>query len=399
MDKANSKSNHTTRHEDLAHLARKRDNGTLGREGDREWQPKLTSVGDALEDLVATWEKPDVVVSTGLRQLDRSMFGGMRSGQMIGVVAPAGGGKSVLVGQIALDAAKAGALVIYASVEMPPTEIAARWLARESFLLAGPGMRPLSHGEIYYGHVWRGMQDEAFDRMERARQLLAQLRANLYPQQILPGSTVAGLQRLVDAARHRAARQSVDVGKYPVVLIVDPLQRLYASESGGLTGRALQAVNASETERVGAVAQQLKQFADDEKITVLFTSDTTKSAADRPSSNAVSFRGSYQINHLATMTLGLHTAGTSTELAKRLGGKSEDGEAIVTGITEEAIRENAPTHLLDRKDARALGAKVAVLDCGKSRTGAPRYSSFLLVPGDTRSVSLVERTMEDHGTD
>src|SRR5262249_24595088 len=147
-----------------------------------------------------------------------------------------------------------------------------------------PGARPLSHGEIYYGRVWRGPQDEAFDRIERARQRLAQLRANLYPQQIPPGSTVAGLERLVDAARHRAARHGVAVDTHPVVLVVDPLQRLYAAASGGLTGRALEAVNASETERVGAVAQQLKQFADEAKVAVLFTSDTTKSAADRPSS-------------------------------------------------------------------------------------------------------------------
>src|SRR5205823_4446408 len=81
---------------------------------------------------------------------------------------------------------------------------------------------------------------------------------------------------------------------------------LFASERGGRRGRAAEAVNANETERVGAVAQELKYLADTERLAVLFTSDTTKAAALGAQSSVGSMRGSYQINHLATVVLGLH---------------------------------------------------------------------------------------------
>lgn len=297
---------------------------TLAREARRT---ALVDLGQCLESLSAEWEAPEAFTSTGLVQLDALLAGGLRAGDMVGVVGAAGGGKSAFVGQVALDAALAGAAVLYASVEMPPAEVLARWLALVAFRHADPSGRSwgIEYREVFYGRVWRGTTcqhpstaEEVRGRLLRAMNVLEGLRHRVFLQQLEPGSTVDELRGLLSSARERARRTSRAVAEHPVVLIVDPLQRLFASARGGRKGRAAESVNALETERVGAVAQELKYLADTEGAAVLFTSDTTKAAALNATSSVASLRGSYQLNHLATLVLGLHTAPTAEELRRRL---------------------------------------------------------------------------------
>ncbi len=294
---------------------------------------EATPLDTVLAGLLAAWEHPPPCTPTGLHQLDALLAGGLRPGDLVGVAGSAGGGKSALVGQLALDAALAGAVAVYASVEMAPAEVLARWLACAAFRAPPPALPhawSLGYADILYGRAWRGedargrplvspdVRAQVFDRLERARQVLAGVAHRLFVEQIEPGATVEQVAALVRSARRQAAAREPGA-PHPVVVVVDPLQRLFASERAGRTGRAAEAVNGLETERVGAVAQELKYLADTEGLAVLFTSDTTKSAALAPVSSAASLRGSYQINHLATLVLGLHTAETAAQLRAKLG--------------------------------------------------------------------------------
>src|SRR5262245_35322453 len=116
----------------------------------------FATVMDDLETLAAAWVRPDPFIPTGVRQLDALLGGGLRPGDLLGVAGAAGGGKSLLVGQLALDAARAGAAVVYASVEMTAHEVVARWLALEAFRAADPygpdwalGFADVLHGRAF----------------------------------------------------------------------------------------------------------------------------------------------------------------------------------------------------------------------------------------------------------
>jgi predicted ATP-dependent serine protease len=344
------------------------------------------SITEGLAALYDDWHRPHAHVATGLWQLDALLAGGLRAGDLIGIAGSAGGGKSLLAGQIALDAAKAGAVVVYASVEMPHAELLARWLALEAFRAAAPhgDEWALGYSDLRYGRAWHGdgladpaQHQRVLARIEQARAALATVDRRLAVHQVAPGATVADLRGLVatthaPAPRARAAR--------PTVLVVDPLQRLFASACGGRTGRAAAAINATETERVGAVAQELKYLADTEGLAILFTSDTTKAAALGAVSSAGSLRGSYQLNHLATVVLGLHTGATPEALRARLDGEKER-DAIAPDWPLARLQQAMPAALHARRDAQRLGARAALLECSKNRRGPAHSLAVGLVPG------------------
>jgi replicative DNA helicase len=344
------------------------------------------SICECLSVMFDAWHRASEHIETGIRQLNAILSGGLRAGDMIGLAGSAGGGKSVVAGQIALDTAKAGASVVYASVEMPQAELLARWLALEAFRAADPrgDEWAIGYSEILYGRAWRGegidnpaQHHRVMERIERARSALSTADRFLSVHQVAPGSTVQDLRALVATARERAPR---DRAVRTTVLVVDPIQRLFASSFGVRSGRVAEGINANETERVGAVAQELKYLADTEGLAILFTSDTTKAAALGTISSVGSLRGSYQLNHLSTVVLGLHTAESPEALRRRLDGSTE-GSDLAPEWTAERMARALPSWWTDRHDAHRLGARVGLLECSKNRRGAARACLLGLVPG------------------
>lgn len=325
----------------------------------------LVSIADAIVTLQQEWQNPTPALSTGLSPIDKQMRGGLRPGDFVAVVGSAGGGKSALIAQIALETAKAGASVIYASVEMPATEIVARWLAREAFDTLAPNADvrgDLGYASILYGEHTREDSD-VLALVEGARQRLAVVADRVFIQQVSPGSTVADLRDFVRDARSRRPG--------PVVLCVDPMQRFYASETEGRKGRALEAVNASETERVGAVAQELKELADKHEVIILATSDTTKAAAGGATSSALSLRGSYVFNHMCTLVLGLHSKDTADQLAAWMS-SPKDGAGDVPQFDAQFLSDGLPAKWHSPAASR-LGQRVVAVECSKNRRGRPTH--------------------------
>jgi replicative DNA helicase len=365
----------------------------------QEARPPAASIeplGVVIEQMMTRWDQPETVTRTRLWQLDTLLSGGLRNGDLLGLAGAAAAGKSALVGQIALDAAKDGAVVVYASVEMSAAEVLARWLALEAFRAVPQGIQNawgLSYADILYGRAWRGedsrgrplvsqrVRDEVLTRLEAARSVLNAVSDRLFATQIEPGSTVDRLAALVRGARERAPERHT-------LLVIDPVQRLFASERHGRKGRAAEAINANETERVSAVAQELKHLADHEELSVVFTSDTTKAAAMGAMSSASSLRGSYQLNHLATVVLGLHSAKDAESVRRLLDGEDKKcREAIAEELTVDEIqRRSEPAWWSSRTDIASLGRAVAVLECSKNRRGAPQAIALGFVRGATAFV-------------
>jgi hypothetical protein len=214
---------------------------------------------------------------------------------------------------------------------------------------------------------------EVLERYHRASETLRRdVWSRLVVHQLAPGATVASVREVVH--RERAARGFNGL----TVLVVDPLQRLFASATGERTGKVLASINATETERVGAVAQDLKVLCDDpaENLAAVFTSDTTKAAAKGDAQgDGLELRGSYQLAHWATIIATFRAHEDPDVLAKRV----EDLDDA--DLAAEAIRRAAPSAIMDRNDAVKLGRRYAAVHIAKSRRGPPRSFACGFIPG------------------
>lgn len=330
-------------------------------------------------EMEARWGEPDEVAKTGMRGLDTMLHGGLRRGECVALAGSAGHGKSSLAIQLAIEAARSGGVAIYCTAEMAPDEILARATAREMFSLADPSGTgwAVGFGEVLRGHHLEGrtitsetVQTEVLQRYIDAREVLHRA---VYPRFIVRplegGATIADVAKLVATVRAWLSFEKL------VVLVIDPLQRLFASPMGARAGKALEAVNANETERVSAVVGELKALADGQNLAAVFTSDTTKASASGVSvGDGLELRGSYQLAHLATVILTMRTDIDAEQLAKRT-------EGLAGALNEDTIRRSAPTWLRTRADAENLGARYALLHCAKNRNGPPESFAMGFIPG------------------
>ena len=356
---------------------------TIAEPVEEKVSPSRDDAAEVHRLLEESWAaSPDAPVSTGLRGLDVVLRGGLRRGELVALAGSAGTGKSSLAIQLALEAARAGALAIYATVEMPREEVIARALAREMFLLAEPSGRDwaVGFGEVLWG---KHVAAETFTSEHNAAEVLARYRRaseclhrEVYPRlvvhQLAPGATVASVREVLH--RERAARGFNGL----TVLVVDPLQRLFASATGARNGKALASFNANETERVGYVAEDLKVLCDDaqENLAAVFTSDTTKAAVmGDAQGEGLELRGSYQLAHWATIIATFRAHEDPATLAART---EKLGDA---DLDAEAIRRAAPSAIMERDDAVKLGRRYAAVHIAKSRRGPPRSFACGFIPG------------------
>ncbi len=356
----------------------------------------LRPAGAVLRGLPERWANPKPATSTGLRRLDGLLNGGLRGGDMIALAGQAKGGKSALAGQIAFDFAAAGVsvegapaavprIVVYVSVEMPEDEPTCRWITREAFKRTIENRWPwLSYGAVLYGAAYRGevsrepdvnrtLHRLLLDSMSAVERVVGPPEApRLFIQRAPTGTTPQDIRALVRAARE----------PYPgaaVLLVVDPLQRLFAGPSRMLTGRVLDQTNANETERVARVAEQLKTIADEDDVAIIFTSDTTKEAVRTSGGSSTGLRGSYQLNHWATLVLGLQAGEDPGALAQRLSeaGLVDQAEDFANRLRHEA----GPAWWEHASAVDELGRYYAVLECSGARNARARTVLLGFVPG------------------
>ena len=368
---------------------------------DAEAAKRLRPGTVVLAGLPHRWENPAPCVSTGIEQLDRLLNGGLRGGDMLAFAGAAKAGKSTLMGQVGFDFARgpegtAGprGLLIYVSVEMPDYEIMSRWITREAFKLTLERRTPwMDYSAVLYGRAWRGEVTCDPNRNEAIRRTLVDAMRNVeavvgpadaphvYVQRAPMGTTPWDIRRYVRVARAGHPKDT------PVLLIVDPMQRLLAGASELLSARALERINAEENARVALVAAQLRNIAEEDDVAVLLGSDTTKENVRTSSGSSTGMRGSYEINHWTTGNFMLHADEDASQLAERVA----EGR-IVSKSGEDALEQRllscVPEWFTRETAVEALGRRYAFVDCSGVRNAKKNHVCLGYVTG---AMAFVER--------
>ncbi len=320
----------------------------------------LHTSADAVRALREHWkDSRKRAVRTGLLGLDQTLGGGLRAGDLMALAGPTGQGKTGLLLQIARHTARDGARVLYFSCEIEETESAARLAALERYHLPD-AKDAVGFGDILDGKPSDAMTAEAIDLVEAAS-------ASLYIEQIPDGGTVDDVR-----AKVKALRESYPDD--PLVVIVDPLQRLFVGDGGARSGSVARSMNASETERIGQVGLALKRLASDTRAAVIFGSDSTMQAAsDDGRGSSSGLRGSYILSNAATSIFWLHV--------------DDDPEKLVKKLDQERLEWARGVHEINMGVAglpkiQPLGPKPAALECRKNRRGRRNVAIPLVsVPG------------------
>ncbi|MEI6279069.1 MAG: DnaB-like helicase C-terminal domain-containing protein [Verrucomicrobiae bacterium] len=104
---------------------------------------QLTALLDEIEN-----HTPPECFGFGIPSLDRELDGGFQRGELITVAGPTGGGKSLMLAQTALAAARAGKAVAFFSLEMPTKAVWRRLVANlANVALPKPHERPNAQQE------------------------------------------------------------------------------------------------------------------------------------------------------------------------------------------------------------------------------------------------------------
>jgi len=221
--------------------------------GDGVAQP---SAGEAFDELLRSYEdKSSGVRCQVIPELDE-LLGPMRPKQLVIGAGRPGMGKTAFALSYALGAAEAGHGVLFVSLEMSSTELAARMAADLCF----DGSRG-----VYYSNIRDG-DLSAWQAMEVRK---AQAKAHQLPLQIIDaGSLTTGkLSRLV----RKHARRMVANGYKLELVVIDYLQLLHPDTKGRSTYEA-----------VSEISRALKAMAKDNALSIFALAQLSRSVETRP---------------------------------------------------------------------------------------------------------------------
>ena len=308
---------------------------------------------------------------TGIKGLDIALGGGVREGDFIGIGGQAGANKTALLLTILVNAARSGARVAYLSAELDRAEIASRIYARLLFE---------SDKEVRHHVGFRDLLDriDLSSGSDTLRELVAD--AGYRARSIMADSMVRELPSAATDAdvRTLAMKLREDDPERPLVVIVDPLHRLYASETGARNSHVASRMNANDVDRMTQVAFELKKLATEARAAIWFASDATMATHNqlRGDKKAAApdtiFRSSYAINNAITAGFSLTSHAVATFNSDEVPGEEK----------WTSTDPNAPTrHVTQSHRAEMLGHRLGVLRAVKIRHGERRRILLSLVPG------------------
>lgn len=199
----------------------------------------------------------DETVLTGLTDIDH-FVSGLKGGQLYIVAGRPGMGKSVLGASMARQAACKGTGIGFFSMEMHDEQIAARFLADQSF----SSRAPLSFKDIIDG---KKLTDEQMWRLESSQHELAQLPLEIDLSSTLTVSEIAARTRtLCDQMRKRGVKLGA--------IVIDYLKFVKASDR----------YRGQRVYEVGEITGGLKALAKDMDICVVLLAQLNRQVEARP---------------------------------------------------------------------------------------------------------------------
>ena len=222
-------------------------------QGDGIHQP---TGGQAFDELLASYEnKTKGVQCQVIPELDE-LLGPIRPKQLVIGAGRPGMGKTALALSYALGAAEAGHGVLFVSLEMSSTELAARMAADMCFN---------GQSGVYYSNIRDGDLN-SWQAMEVRK---AQAKAHKLPFQVVDAGslTMGRLNRLV---RRHARRMAANGYKLELV-VIDYLQLMHPDSKGRSTYEA-----------VSEVSRGLKAMAKDNDLGILALAQLSRSVENRP---------------------------------------------------------------------------------------------------------------------
>lgn len=216
----------------------------------RQREGGWSSMGEAAMESFEATENPPVPISTGFKELDGMMCGGLTRSELTIVGARPGKGKSSFMLAAGMNAAEGGAHVGFFSLEMSRRQIAQRALAATSMV----GVSKQRKGkDAMTDHDWEMLTVG----LERLHDTGVAERFHIYEAYGLT------LERLGNIARHAVQRGELDL------LILDYIQLLRTTEKTN-----------AEYERIGIVSKGLKQLALSLNIPILTAAQVRRQGAD-----------------------------------------------------------------------------------------------------------------------
>ena len=299
------------------------------------------TLGDALLDAYAMAENPERFMETGFAELDETLCGGLRKGELTIVGARPGKGKSAFLLAAGLHMAEAGFNVGYFSLEMSTLQIAQRAQAAAS----GVSITRQRRGRD-------AMREEDWDLMagglERFGVSGIGERFHIYEAY---GMTI---ERLSAIARHVVRRGEIDV------IILDYLQLMQTAQRTN-----------KDFERLGIVSRALKQLALQLDIPILTAAqvrrqdiDSAKRGGRAPTMDEL--RGSGDLEQDADNVLLIHTPDSPEDPTLK---------ALPPGNTHSGIWERALF-----ATQKACLVRPFTVEVAKQRQGATGRTWCLFMP-------------------
>ncbi len=337
-------------------------------------QNRLAQIGKPLpsmeEDLEAglheqIMDKPVPPIPTFSETLNRNLNGGLHGNKFMVLTAPAAGGKTTLLLQMAEEIAQAGTPCLFVALEMSKKELLVKSLARIGEFNAGAieEQRYLLEPDLPESQETQRQVGGAIERYasEYARNMyIWESEADLTPDQIRA--------EITKIQHHRMQRDSLE--ELPrVVVCIDPLHELSTGKSD---------LDSDPISKAGRIAGDLKRMARALNSPVVGLSDTTKSATERMETGEkggqTAFRYSYDIAHRADITGEIRTGKNLADVA--LGKKKKDEEADKARLRKHylGIETDNPLGGGRFKDTEAV---YALLDLSKQRTGTTKTTCFV----------------------
>lgn len=203
---------------------------------------------DILDNMAGSQDKI-VGVPTGFVDLDKKL-GGFRGGDLVILAARTSVGKTALALNLAVNAAKAGGTVVFFSLEMPSAQVVQRILSSE----AGIDSWKMRNNNL---------QQADFKALVTAQNELGSLKFFIDDS---PAMTVMEL-------RAKARRQLRDVKDGKGIIVIDYLQLMQPSRSGGN--------NQQRYLEVGEISRNLKVLAKDLNVPILALSQLSRGVEQR----------------------------------------------------------------------------------------------------------------------